>query len=993
MKFFLSTCILSFFLFIKIQAQDINEISRKMSFPSDLPTPRFIINLPDTANGISIVYEDIKSITSEKLEKLKEIELVELRFSSQLELDREIELLPNFPAMKYLVLGDWKYGSKLTGEEIKIPAILASYKNLKGLKFCGEWKIDYVGGLSVLRQLPGLEYLFFESFKAAIPDGMSELKQLKGISFQSSDFVYFPKWITDLPNLESLGLSMVKYNFKGSEYLNYLEVLSELQKLHLLKSLNISYLNNIRGNFEQIRLNNLENIRLDNVDFKSNPFFINFLTNQNNLQSINITSSSPGVLNESFSKLKKLTDLTITGRNDSLYINFNLKNLSSLKTLKISNTKLFLNQSKLPDNLVRLNLSAINMKVLPNAIFNLTKLKYLTLSYDSLRLLPNEFIRLKQLRYLDLSNNNLKSLPQNFGSLANLEGLNIMANPITELPESIVNLKKLASLNAELCDLNILPSKIGNAVNLKTINISKNLIKTLPVTFTKLNALTSLDISFNQLDKLPADIGNLSNLEILILDFNNIRIIPPSVGKLQKLKKISLSFNDLEHLPIEMQSLKSIEEVSLSTGKITDIKKYNYMRGIYRKDDPNPLKKLTVNNIKNFPEDLNGWKLLKNLNLSNNEEIDTKQLLTGIFSISSKAFSLTLENCGISYLPNEGWEAFYAKSLNLADNQIQNIPKDIVKAPYLSDVNLNRNKLTISPYNLNQYVANQYEKALWFVDLGFITKDYLPKTDSMVLALVNKGSSHYYRKEFKKAVDLTNTAIGINDSLAMSKVFLGNIGEANYEVGNYKAAIAFLSKAIKRDTSGGVRIMNFVIPDFEFRAKSYLKLGDTSSAIQDYKTLAKNFSDNWGDVGILYKTTGKYKEADSAFENGINKYQEQIDYFKKTKQPAEMHQLSLLELMIIKEDFSRAIIYANTLERDFKQIQHITLLRYLKASAEIGNNSFRLKEKSDLLNFIKQNKKSISGWAYDLFFKWLRITKISKDKEKLIREITDQIKP
>jgi tetratricopeptide (TPR) repeat protein len=259
----------------------------------------------------------------------------------------------------------------------------------------------------------------------------------------------------------------------------------------------------------------------------------------------------------------------------------------------------------------------------------------------------------------------------------------------------------------------------------------------------------------------------------------------------------------------------------------------------------------------------------------------------------------------------------------------------------------------------------------------------------MVFALVNKSNNHYYRKEFKQAVTLVNTAVGINDSLTMSKISLTNMGEANYEVGNYRTAIDYLSKAINRDTAGFVRIMNLVIPDFEFRAKSYLKLGDTLSAIQDYETLAEKFSDSWGDVGLLYIAAGKPKQASAAFEKGIMKYEDQIAYFKKTGQAPEMYQLSLLELMIISEDFKRAIKYAAELEKEFKLIQHVTLLRYLKASSEIGNNSFDMKSKSELLNFLKANKTAVSGWSYDLVLKWLSSTPLSRDKVNLVREITE----
>ena len=115
------------------------------------------------------------------------------------------------------------------------------------------------------------------------------------------------------------------------------------------------------------------------------------------------------------------------------------------------------------------------------------------------------------------------------------------------------------------------------------------------------------------------------------------------------------------------------------------------------------------------------------------------------------------------------------------------------------------------------------------------------------------------------------------------------------------------------------------------------------------------------------------------------------DYAKKYKRLVEMQQLSMLELMIVSEDFKGAIQYAGVLEKELKQIQHVTLLRYLKASAEIGNNLFDTKSKAELLNHLKTNKKSISGWSYELFFDWLCITRMPKEKEQLIRSIAESL--
>ncbi|WP_316751646.1 leucine-rich repeat domain-containing protein [Pedobacter gandavensis] len=983
-----------FFVFVfsvPLFAQDLKEIAGKMSFPGNLPIPRFIITLPDSVTGISIEYEDLKSITAEKLKQLNKIELVELRFSNQVELDQEVELLSKFPSMKYLILGG-RYGAKIQTTEIKLPKIIGTYKNIIGLKFSGEWKIDYLDGIRVLKELPNLQYLFFQNFQQPIPDTFKSLSQLIGLSLQSSNVVAFPEWITTLPNLESISLEMAKFNFKGAQYLNYFDVLSKLQKLPLLKNLSLSYLYENDGDLSTLNFEKLEKIELHSVDFKANKSLVNFLTNQKNLRSILIRGSSIRSLDQDFAKLKQLRELSIEGRNDSLQLNFNLKDLSKLRSLELSNSKLFLNQSTFPKELIRLDLSSTGMKVMPNSILKLRKLKTLILRYDSLMILPDNFSDLKQLKHLDLSGNLISALPADFGGLKSLKTLNLSANPIAELTESIGSLSILEMLELQYGNLKTLPSNIGQLKKLKVLNLNDNFLKKIPESLTAVKTLKTLNLSNNQLTTLPEEIGSMNGLEELSLDFNNIRHIPVSIGRLHALKKINLSFNDLDSLPEQIASLSSLEELRLNAGKISDFKRYNSIRGIYRKDDPYPVKNITVNHLKNFPEDLSKWTSLKNLILDNNSQINAQQLMKGLFTIPSKGYSLSLENCGISFLPVKGWENFYVGSLDLSSNQIEEIPHGILQAAYLSKINLNRNQLKNSPKDLNQNSGNRYEKALWFIDLGILSDQDLLRTDSMVLALVKKSNNHYYRNEFKYAVELATTAININDSLAMTKISLNNLGEANYQIGNYKKAIDYLSKAIKIDTAGSVKIMNFITPDFTFRAESYLKLGDTISGINDYLTLAEKFDGSWGEVGVLYKTIGKSNEANMALEKGIENYQNQIAYLRKNKRSAEMEQLALLELLIIKEEFTRAIKYSTDLEKEFKSVRYLTLLRYLKASAEIGHNSFDRKSKPELLSFIRENKKSISGWGYGLFFKWLSITKIPKEKVTLIRDLTNQIK-
>ena len=990
----IKTLSISFFfvlvLSVRLFAQDIKDIAEKMRFSSHSQTPRFNMTLPDSVKGISIVYDELKYVTAQKLQQLNKIELVELQFKNQIELDEEVKLLANFPAMKYLVLNGWGVDVKLATPQIKLPEILASYRNIVGLKFYGKWKIDYPAELLLLKKLPNLHYLYFQGIEHPIPDVYKGLTQLKGISVESSNLVVFPEWITSLPNLESISLSLSNYRSKEPHYLNYVDVLTKLQKLPLLKSLYLLDIRKNEGDFDKLRFDNLRKIELDHADFNSNKSFLGFLANQTKLRSIRIKSSSPVVLNANFSKLKELRELSITGY-DGLYINFNLAELTKLKSLRLSGLKQLMNHSAFPKDLDSLELYATGMKVLPNAILKLRKLKSLSIQSDSLSSLPDDFSNLKQLEYLNLASNRLNKLPENFGALRNLKTLHLSSNPIIELPESLGELTNLKILKLEGGALKRLPANIGRLKKLQILNVRGNFITHVPESLVNIKTLETLDLSYNLLVGLPHGIGNMRALENLMLEHNNIQRLPISIGELQHLKRIELNFNDLDSLPEQISNLKSLQILNLNAGTLRGLKFEEVLRAL-ENNTLSPTRKKTVNHIKNFPEDLSKWTSLKELYLDNNTKINTEQLFKGLFTIPSKGYVLSLENCGLSYLPNSGWEKFLPQTLYLQRNQIKEIPAGIVHAPYLTRINSRENKLKTSPYSLNQYVANEYEKALWFVDLGIISDQKLPKTDDMVLALVKKSQSHYYRKEFKKAVELSNTAVSINDSLAMNKMSLTDMGQANYEVGNYTTAIKYLSKAILRDTADGIRIMNFVIPDFDFRAKSYLKLGDTLSAIRDYKILAEKFSDSWGDVGLLYKATHQSNEANIALEKGIEKFHDQITYLTKTKQSAALQQLSLLELLIIKEDFKRAILYADTLEKEFKLIEHVTLLRYLKSTAEIGNQSFVLKGKPELLSFIKLNKASISNWDYGLFVKWLTLTKLPQDNKTLISELTDLMK-
>ena len=175
---------------ISAVAQGIMDVSKKMSFPNDLPIPRFVIKLPDTISGISLRPEDLKSITKEKLAVVKNVEYVELCFSNQLELNLLVKELANYSNLKYLSFAE-SYGAKITADSIIVPKEIGSYENLVGIKFAGKWKMNYKESLLVFRSLPKLEYFLFENIIQSIPNELKLFKNLKGLSIYNDNSIEF----------------------------------------------------------------------------------------------------------------------------------------------------------------------------------------------------------------------------------------------------------------------------------------------------------------------------------------------------------------------------------------------------------------------------------------------------------------------------------------------------------------------------------------------------------------------------------------------------------------------------------------------------------------------------------------------------------------------------------------------------------------------------------------------------------------------------------
>lgn len=274
-----------------------------------------------------------------------------------------------------------------------------------------------------------------------------------------------------------------------------------------------------------------------------------------------------------------------------------------------------------------------------------------------------------------------------------------------------------------------------------------------------------------------------------------------------------------------------------------------------------------------------------------------------------------------------------------------------------------------------------------FQQIGFIDKSELPKSDSIVRAYVERSNNHFYHREFAKAVEMADLAYSLNPELTYSILPARNIGQARTYVGDYEGALKDLTRAIKADTAGSVRIMNFVIPDFEYRAKSYLILKDTLKAIEDYETLASRFNEGfWGETGILYKRIGDHKNAERSFLKGAEAYKSIIGFSEKQNRMADMEHISLIELLILSGNFETALSYADSIKNKISRLDIIPIYIYLVTVSKFLTNK---SAKIDLSFFDNLKVGQISrNWSYGLFLSWLELANINAGLKKEVQELT-----
>ncbi|XP_066152991.1 leucine-rich repeat-containing protein 40-like isoform X2 [Euwallacea fornicatus] len=181
--------------------------------------------------------------------------------------------------------------------------------------------------------------------------------------------------------------------------------------------------------------------------------------------------------------------------------------------------------------------------------------------------------------------------------------------------------------------------------------------------------LTNLDLSSNVLTEIPGQIGIFQDLTVLNdLSHNALESLPSGIGFLVRLNEFDTSYNRLVEVPPDIVNLRSLTKLDLNH-----------------------------NSIKKLPESLGELRRLQILYAQHND-IEEIPDFTGCECIQEIYFG----NNYIKEVPPDMCDNMpHLKVLDLRDNKIDELPKELTKLMHLNKLDLTNNDLTKIPATLS----------------------------------------------------------------------------------------------------------------------------------------------------------------------------------------------------------------------------------------------------------------------------------------------------
>ncbi len=891
----------------------------------------------------------------DSLEILKKIHFVNIKTHKDIKLEEIVNNLTVCPNIEMIKFGDNIFFNSDTAK-VTFPKNLHKLHKLKTLIFNNFNNWDYDKGFQALKNVKSLEGIALYSFSSNILMNkyLRELK-LKNVMYCARNAPQIPKD----NHFENFILKCDYYKDKSEQFLKNLSE-TKLKKFHFeiwYDTINAKVVRELK------HLRNLEKLTIGSPVKDSNLVLEIFGKNNPKITELKLINCNLNELPEGIKHFKNLENF-YSSNNRIKKIAKSFYTLKKIKHIDIQGADL----EKLDDNLG-----------------DLENLRVLNIYYNRLKSIPKTIGNLILLDSLSINDNQLEKLPKSIGNLTHLKYLDIGTNQLDEIPNSICKLRNLNQFKFDENYIKKLPKDIGKLKNLKDLTFSNNLISVLPKSFIELENLTFLDITANDITHLPENFGNLKKLKILNADANFLKTLPESFGELSSLERIKLSHNNLSELPKSFGNLTNLKVLYLNNKKNHrfDFEKYNHISGRFEKDTLKKRIPRTINQLKGLPKSFSKLNNLETIDVSSNHNI-SEDIFDILKKCNSKKYSLDLEDCHIEKLPENGWKNFYVKYLNVSNNKIIKLPKDIKNAPYLTTLDITDNS-----EKLDTYRGNKAQISLLLMEQGILSENELPKTDEMAIAyaeIANKKGYSSTKDKYEQIIKFANKAIKINKKLALEKLHDDNIVEALYKTKNYKDCIRYADIAIKKDTSSHIRFLNSIVPNFKYQINSYLKLKDTLRAFETLKVFSKNFDSygSWDKTGILAKKLNdpNYKQY---FENQINNYKEAI----KAEPNSFLNHLSLLEIYIIAGQHKEAVSYYEKLKTLLKEPKYTLLNEYLNFVLKIATNNYSEEDLKFMEYKIQNEKEKIEYWSFELLLFWNESSSLSNKQKQDIKNITN----
>ena len=172
------------------------------------------------------------------------------------------------------------------------------------------------------------------------------------------------------------------------------------------------------------------------------------------------------------------------------------------------------------------------LEFIPDSLGSMDKLRILELSAPNIRKLPNSIGKLFNLKSFTGFGLSVEEIPNSICFLHNLEVLNLGFTSIKKMPDNIGDLLCLEELRLRGTKIKSLPSSIGSLVNLEVLDLGRTQIKSLPLSIIGLCNLKELYLDETEIDHLPEWLGSLSNMTYLVISGTKVECLPESISSM-----------------------------------------------------------------------------------------------------------------------------------------------------------------------------------------------------------------------------------------------------------------------------------------------------------------------------------------------------------------------------------------------------------------------------------------------------------------------------